>query len=532
MAAYKLTKKQIQDEIKKCGKDPVYFIKNYCKISHPERGLIPFKTYDFQDDLLKDFGDYRFNVILKARQLGISTIVAGYIAWLLMFRREKKVMVVATKFKVAANLVKKVKKMISHLPDWLCMAKISVNNEASFKLSNGSEIGASSTSSDAGRSEALSLLVLDEAAFIDGLDEMWAAAFPTLSTGGRCIALSTPNGVGNWFHETYTQAETGQNDFHPVILPWTVHPDRDQDWFDSVTKNMSMRDVAQEHLCNFNMSGETVINPEDIQRMRDSFREPVYRTGFDRNYWIWENYQPNNTYLLAADVARGDGQDHSAFHIIKLETMEIVAEYQGKVNTDMYANLIYGAGKEYGNCLLVVENNNLGLNILEKLIELQYPNLYYSVKSTHEYIDPVSAEYKSGTIPGFTTSLKTRPLIIAKLEEFVRNNLITVYSKRTIEEMATFVWNNGRPEPMRGKNDDLVMSLAIGCWVRDTAIISSQRDAEYNKVMLDSMIITNTKMNTTIKGQAGYRRVEDFTQDNKEEMARKEQYKYSWLYKG
>ncbi len=166
MAGFKLTKQQIKSEIKKCGRDPVYFIKNYCKISHPEKGLISFKTYDFQDDLLKDFNDYRFNIVLKARQLGISTIVAGYIAWLLLFRREKSVVVVSTKFEVAANLVRKVKAMINHLPEWVKIAKININNQTSFELSNGSWIKASSTSSDAGRSEALSLLVIDEAAFV------------------------------------------------------------------------------------------------------------------------------------------------------------------------------------------------------------------------------------------------------------------------------------------------------------------------------------------------------------------------------
>jgi len=530
--AYRLTKKQIEAEVKRCGKDPIYFISTYCKISHPDRGLIPFQTYDFQDQLLDDFNDFRFNVVLKARQLGISTIVAGYVAWLMMFRREKTVMVVATKFKVAANLVKKVKKMIGHLPTWLCLAKISVNNEASFKLSNGSEISASATSSDSGRSEALSLLVLDEAAFIEGLAEMWAAVFPTLSTGGRCIALSTPNGVGNWFHQTYTEAESGQNTFHPVLLPWDVHPERDQEWFDDVTKNMSDREMAQEYLCNFNMSGETVINPADIERMRKTARDPDYRVGFDRNYWIWEKYQPTNTYLLSADVARGDGQDHSTFHIIKLETMEVVAEYQGKIVPDMFALLLNDVGREFGNCMIVVENNNLGLNILDKLLESEYPNVYHSVKSTHEYIDQLSAEYKSGTVPGFTTSMKTRPLILAKLEEFVRNELITVYSKRTIEEMATFIWNNGRPEAMRGKNDDLVMALAIACWVRDTAIVTNQREVEYNKVILDSMIVANTKLNTTIRGQHGYKSREDYRQDDRQEMARRTQAEYSWLYKG
>ena len=201
--SFSLTKEQILKEIIKSGKDPAYFINNYARISHPMHGLIPFNTYDFQTSLIDDFSDNRFTVILKARQLGISTITAAYVAWMMMFHRDKNVLVIATKFGTAANLVKKVKAIHRHLPPWLCIASIAIDNRTSFELTNGSQIKASSTSSDAGRSEALSLLVIDEAAHVDGLDDLWTGLYPTLSTGGRCIALSTPNGVGNWVHQTY-----------------------------------------------------------------------------------------------------------------------------------------------------------------------------------------------------------------------------------------------------------------------------------------------------------------------------------------
>ena len=204
--SYKLTKKEILSEIVKAGKEPSYFINNYAKIPHPLRGLIPFKLYDFQEQLLHDFNDHRFNVILKARQLGISTISAAYIAWLMMFHRDKNILVIATKFGTAANLVKKVKAIIKYLPPWMKIANIHIDNRTSFELSNGSQIKASSTSADAGRSEALSLLVVDEAAHVDGFDDLWTGLYSTLSTGGRCIALSTPNGCGNWFHQTYVNA--------------------------------------------------------------------------------------------------------------------------------------------------------------------------------------------------------------------------------------------------------------------------------------------------------------------------------------
>jgi hypothetical protein len=503
---YQLTKKEIYKEVIKCGKDPVYFINNYARISHPQKGLIPFKTYEFQSELLNDFNNYRFNIILKARQLGISTITAGYIVWLMLFHRD--------------------------IPDFLQITDITIDNRSSFELSNGSQIKASSTSGDAGRSEALSLLVIDEAAHVEGLSELWTGLYPTLSTGGRCIALSTPNGVGNWFHKTYTESEQGLNDFFPTNLPWSVHPDRDREWFEKETRNMSRRQIAQELECNFNTSGETVIHPDDLARIFESVREPNHKTGFDRNYWIWEEYNSDFSYLMVADVARGDGKDYSVFHIIKLETMEIVAEYQGKPAPDIYGSMLYSVGQEYGNCLLVVENNSVGFAVLDKLRELEYPNLYYSVKSTHEYVTQLEAEMMNNSVPGFTTSQKTRPLIVAKLEEFIRNKLITLYSSRIANELKTFIWNNGRPEAMRSYNDDLTMALAIACWVRDTALETNKRDIEYQKACLDSMIVSNTKMSTAIPGMRGYTKNFDINQGTSRERSIKEQQEFFWVYKG
>jgi len=534
----RISKETMKSEIRKCGQDPVYFLKNYVRISHPLKGLIPFSTYDFQDDLLNDFKDHRFNIILKARQLGISTIVAGYAAWLLLFRREKQVMVVATKFKTAANIVIKVKKMLKTLPEWMMISEIVVDNQSSFELRNGSKINASTTSAkDAGRSESLSLLIVDEAAFVEGMEELWTGILPTISTGGRCIALSTPNGVGNWFYKTYTDAESETNLFNAINLPWDVHPERDEEWFRDQTKNMSKREIAQEFECSFNMSGETVISPEDVGRLTDSTTEPKHRTGFDRNYWIWEEPKDGVGYLVSADVARGDGADNSVFHVFRVDTFEQVAEYQGKPNHDMFAMLLNSVGREYGNALMAVENNNVGYNVLDKLQTLEYPNLYYSTKGSHEYVDNYTAEFSNGIVPGFSTTSKTRPLIIAKMEEFVRNEIIKINSKRTIKELQTFVWNNGKPEAMRGYNDDLVMSMCIGCWVKEIALTTNKRQSAYSDAILNSMLQANTKINTTIPGMVGYQKTTDpfghkNTLEKRKQEAKKQIEEFGWIFKG
>jgi len=527
--SFRLTKKQILAEIIKCGKDPKYFIDTYAKITHPQRGLIPFHTYDFQKSLLGDFKDYRFNVILKARQLGISTVTAAYVVWLMLFHREKNVLVIATKFGTAANLVKKVKAILKNLPEWIRIAHVTIDNRASFELSNGSQIKASSTSGDAGRSEALSLLVVDEAAHVEGLAELWMGLYPTLSTGGRCIALSTPNGVGNWFHKIYTESEQGLNDFKPTKLLWHAHPERDQEWFEKETKNMSRREIAQELECNFNMSGETVFHPDDMKRLMEAVTEPKYKTGFDRNLWIWEESTPGTDYFISADVARGDGKDNSVFHVFKVSTMEIVAEYQGKCTPDIFSRVLKETGHEYGNCMIVVENNAVGFAVLDKLVDMGYPNIYHSIKSTHEYIDQYRAEHQSNAIAGFTTSNKTRPLIVAKMEEFVRNKLIKIRSIRLFNEMKTFIWNHSKAQAMRSYNDDLVMACAIGCWIRDTIFEENARDAEYKKSMINAMMSSRTMLNTSIPGMTGYDRKKSAFDAKIERDKAKE---FMWLFKG
>ncbi len=491
-------------EVVRSGKDPVYFSNHYARISHPMHGLIPFDMYPFQEDALRDFKKHRFNVILKARQLGISTTVASYVCWLMLFHRDKNILVVATKLGTAANLVKKAKAIYKNLPSWLRIASIEIDNRNSFELSNGSQVKASSTSGDAGRSEALSLLVVDEAAIVEGLDEMWAGLYPTLSTGGTCIALSTPYGVGNWFHRTYVEAEEEKNDFNPIKLPWDVHPDRDETWFKKETRNMSKREIAQELECNFNASGETVIHGDDLKRIMENVSEPLHKTGFDRNYWIWHPPEFGKEYLAVADVARGDGTDFSVCQIIDLETLEQVAEYQGKITPDMFAPLLYNIGNEYNGALMVIENNSLGIGVLSRLEDLEYSNIYYSKKTTHEYLDQATAEAVGG-IAGFTMSMKTRPLVIAKFEEFVRNKLLIINSMRLANEIKTFVWHNGRPQGMRGYNDDLVISTSIACWVRDTALTVNKREVEYKKALIGGIFTTSKKLNSKIEGMQGYR---------------------------
>ena len=269
-------KKIIRQEYIKCAKDPIHFMKKYCYIQHPQRGRISFSLYPFQEKVLGLFKENPYSVILKSRQLGISTLTAGYSLWMMIFHKDKNILCIATKQDTAKNMVTKVKFMYENLPSWL-KVDATENNKLTLRLNNGSQIKATSASSDAGRSEAVSLLLIDEAAFIDNIGEIWASAQQTLATGGGCITLSTPYGTGNWFHQTWTRAESSENEFLPIKLPWYVHPERDEAWRKRQDELLGdPRMAAQECDCDFATSGDIVFYPEFIEFIQQTtIKDPI-----------------------------------------------------------------------------------------------------------------------------------------------------------------------------------------------------------------------------------------------------------------
>ena len=485
-------KEAIKSEYVKCAKDPVYFMKKYCVIQHPMKGKIPFDLYDFQEKTVNEFQRERFNIILKARQLGISTITAGYSLWLMTFHQDKNVLVIATKQEVAKNLVTKIRVMHANLPSWL-KQKCVEDNKLNLRYMNGSQVKAVSSGPEAARSEALSLLILDEAAFIDKIDDIWTASQQTLTTGGSCIALSTPNGVGNWFHKTWVEAEEGRGLFNDIKLHWTVHPDRNDDWRVEQDSLLGVQNAAQECDCDFITSGTSVIDARILEECNKSMVEdPVEKRGADSNLWIWKQPDYTRTYVVTADVGRGDSKDFSAFHIIDVESVEQVAEYKGKIPTKDFGNMLVSISTEYNDALLIIENNNIGWATIQQVIDRDYPNLFYTSKDLR-YIDiahQMTNRYRNtdrNMVAGFSTTMKTRPLIIAKLEEYFRDKSVTVHSKRLIDELFTFIYLNNRAEAMRGYNDDLVMSFSMGLWIRETALRLRAEGIELQKTAINNI---------------------------------------------
>ena len=501
-------KQVVREEYIKCAQSPAYFMKKYCYIQHPKRGRIQFNLYPFQEKVLTLFQENPYSLVLKSRQLGISTLAAGYSLWMLIFHQDKNILCIATKQETAKNMVTKVRFMYESLPSWLKEKdKPTEDNKLTLRLKNGSQIKAIGASSDAGRSEAVSLLIVDEAAFISNISEIWASAQQTLATGGGCIALSTPYGTGNWFHQTWVAAEMGDNSFLPIRLPWQVHPERDQEWRDKQDSDLGIRMAAQECDCDFTTSGDTVFQPEDITFYEQfHIKDPLEKRGIDQNLWIWEPADYSRNYLIVADVARGDGKDYSGFHIIDVESFTQVGEYKGQINTKDYGHLLVRVATEYNNALLAVENQSVGWSTVQTILDRGYQNFYYSpkggVNNTDSFFDPYMDVSKM--TPGFTMSQTTRPISVGKFQEAVMDKGVVFYSTRLLEEMKVFIWKNGRAEAQSGYNDDLMMAFAIGCYLRDTAFKLRQSNMDMTKSMLNGISSNSSKFSGGYSTEVSY----------------------------
>lgn len=487
-----LSKAEQMREIIKCGKDPVYFMRSYCMIQHPKHGCIPFTTFPFQDDCVAAFQEHRLNIVLKSRQLGLSTLAAAYATWMAIFHRDKNILIIATKLSTAINFIKKVKVILQNLPKWLLLTGFEPTKQA-VTFANGSQIVAIPTSDDAGRSEALSLLIVDEAAFIHEFEAIWTGLAPAFSAGGNAIILSTPNGVGGQYYRLWMEAEGSSNGFNPIRLNWNVHPEHDQAWFDKETRNLPRRKIAQEYLCDFLSSGDTFLQPVDLEHIRTTIQNPVAKEGHMNGVWVWKHPVPGRIYVISADVSRGDAHDYSAFHVIDTTECEVVAEYMGKVPPEKLSDMLSEWGKRYNNAMLMPEQNQFGYLVNVELRDrLKYRKLYFKNNKGDPFnyipVDPKE-------LPGFQTDQKTRVQILAKFEELIRNKTLKTYSQRLYDQLQAFVWKGNKPMAGKDSWDDLVMSLAIGCWVVEGNASLSKQATDMSYAILNATHVDRKSIN-------------------------------------
>ena len=470
------------EKLMKAMKDPFFFAL-FISVVHPIRGKVPFLLYPYQKSVLWAFLTHRFNIILKFRQAGITELISLYCLWLAMYHPHKTVVIISIKDRVAKKVLRKMKYMYKNLPDYLQVPI--VNGRAGefgtadeMMFANGSSITSIPTTEEAGRSEAVSLLVIDEAAIVRWANQIWAAAFPTLSTGGSAIVNSTPYGVGSWYHSTWVDSFSGGNDFNPIRLRWDMHPERNQDWYNSMASSLGVRRTAQEIDGDFLTSGHSVFDLGSIKAIEDLLPEQkIIEQRYSGKLRLFAKPVKGNYYYIGADVATGRAQDYSAFSIMD-RTGEEVGCFKGKISTDKFSELLAEMGYMYNTATIAPESNDIGLAVTADLQRMKYPRLYYSTKILRK-----KGKNKPETedIPGWLTTSKNRSLIIDELESDIRNEEVDIRDPFFVQEAYTFIYDASNRPVALGKNkknkeeiedegqtytDDSIMAKAITNFIR------------------------------------------------------------------
>lgn len=429
----------------------VFYFSLFIFVVHPVRGKVRFELYPYQKSVLYQFVKDRFNIILKFRQAGITELISMYCLWLAMYHPNKKINIISIKDTTAKKVLKKIKYMYKNLPPYLQVPIVNgrtgeYGSASMIEFNNGSFIESIPTSSEAGRSESLSLLVIDEAAIVRWADQIWAAAFPTLSTGGSAIVNSTPYGIGNFYHSKWVDAIAGGNEFTPIRLYWKMHPERDIEWYNQMSTALGPKRTAQEIDGDFLSSGNSVFDLMDIKAIEDCLSEfPIIKRRYNGQYLQFNEPEPDKDYFIGADVATGRATDYSSFTCMDKVGEEQVV-YKGRMSVDKYARLLGDTGQLFNWATLAPESNDVGLAVTSMLQSEGYPKLYYFQKMVKK---KGKTRPEVDTAPGWLTTSKNRPVIIDGLEADIRNDVITCKDPFFVYEAKTFIYDSlGRPVAM------------------------------------------------------------------------------------
>jgi hypothetical protein len=479
-----LNKKEFE-ELTRVTND-VFFFATFIKLIHPVRGKVPFDLFPFQKRVLWHFLTERYNIVLKFRQAGITELISMFCLWMAMYHREKNIVIISIKDRVAKKVLRKIKYMYRNLPEHLQMPIVNgrgddLGTATEIEFANGSIISSIPTTEDAGRSEAVSLAVIDEAAIVRWANQIWAAMFPTLSTGGKAIINSTPYGVGNWFHKMWVDACTGGSKFFPIRLKWWMHPERDMEWYRDMKGALGDRRTAQEIDGDFLSSGNNVFNLADIKAIEEELSEyPPIAHDLGGSLLIFKHPVKGERYSFASDVSTGRSRDYSAGSIMDSQGEEVVA-FKKKIAPRQLAEVMMKYGEKYNWAELAPESNDIGLAVTSHIEEAGYRALYYSKALVRE---KGQKRPKEEAIPGWYTTKKNRPIIIAGLEEDIRLDNVIIKDPFFVDEAYTFIYDESNKAIAMGKNkrsgdaddelsdqtytDDAILGKAITNHIRKT----------------------------------------------------------------
>jgi hypothetical protein len=529
-------------------KSTPYALKTYLQTyDNTVSKYVPLELFPDQVSLVEDYENYNENIALKYRQAGVSTVTAAWSSKKLVFAKKnspEKVLIIANKLDTAVEVANKIRGFTDQWPSWVGVGFSSEkNSQRHFKLTNGCEVKAVATSKDALRGYTPTILIFDEAAYIEADSDFWAACMASLSTGGKVIVVSTPNGYDAIYYEIYDQALKGMNEFKVSEMVWWKDPryakdlslinvkdiihyylnrneypnveiieynDKEKNfdeikqlisqgykpsssWYESMVKKLKYdkRKVNQELECAFLGSGDNVFDSDMLEDLRvNMVKEPPTKM-MGGGLWIWKEPEMGKKYIMGVDVSRGDSEDFSTFQIVDFDTREQVAEYIGKLPPDTLAEICYKWGNMYNAFIVIDITGGMGVTTSLRLRELGYRNMYVDgvdVSNKWKY-DPKATE----KIPGINFNAK-RVQIIATFEEYLRHGF-RINSSRLLNEMNTFIYMNGRPDHQKGQHDDLIMSVAMALYVGESSFTSLNKVTNQTKAMIDSWTVNTNEYN-------------------------------------
>jgi hypothetical protein len=479
------TEDQIQEFIK-CKEDPVYFAKNYIKIVSLDEGLVPFDIYPFQEKLINNFHNHRFNICKMPRQSGKSTTVVSYLLHYVVFNDNVNVGILANKASTAKDLLGRLQKSFENLPKWMQQG-VQVWNKASLELENGSKIIAASTSASAVRGMSFNIIFLDEFAFIPNhiADDFFSSVYPTISSGKstKVIIVSTPKGM-NHFYRLWHDAERTRNEYVPTDVHWSEVPGRDAKWKEQTIANTSEQQFQQEFECDFLGSSDTLISSAKLKSM--VFEDPIKRNkGLD----VYKNPIEDRSYFITADVARGTENDYSAFIVFDITEFpwRIVAKYRNnQIKPMLFPNIIYDVAKAYNKAYVLVEINDIGEQVANILhFDLEYENVLMCAMRGRA--GQIVGQGFSGTKSqlGIKMSKTVKKIGCSNLKTLVEDDKVIINDYEIISELTTFIQRNQSFEAEEGANDDLAMCLVIFSWLVIQPYFKEMTDNDVRKRIYD-----------------------------------------------
>ncbi|AIX30609.1 terminase large subunit [Synechococcus phage ACG-2014f] len=463
--AVNFTLEQVKEYVR-CKEDPIFFARNYIKIVSLDHGLVPFKLYDFQEDLVRSFHEKRFTICKMPRQTGKSTTCVAFLLHYLVFNDNVNVGILANKAATAREILGRLQIAYENLPSWMQHGIVSWN-KGSVELENGSKILAASTSASAVRGMSFNIIFLDEFAFVQNniAEQFFASVYPTITSGKstKVIIVSTPHGM-NHFYRMWHDAERGINEYNPIEVHWSQVPGRDSIWKEQTIKNTSAEQFKVEFECEFIGSVDTLIAPSVLRAME--YREPIRK---QKSLDIFYEPEKDNIYVITVDVARGVGKDYSAFVVFDVTKFpyKVVAKYRdNEIKPMVFPSIIERVAKSYNRAWCLIEVNDIGDQVASILnYDLEYPNLMMCAMRGRAGQQLGAGFSGSKTQLGVKMSVATKKLGCSNLKTLVEETKLIFEDYNIVQELTTFIQKNNSFQAEEGCNDDLAMCLVIFSWV-------------------------------------------------------------------